>query len=92
MNITRESNKVSAEKWARYRYNLTTNLGENGKRLTGCKEYIQLSRKTAGEGMVLLENNGLLPFKQGTTVALFGIGSIDYVKGGGGREQQWCPV
>ena len=84
MNITRESNKVKTEKWARYKYNLTTNLGENGKRLTGCKEYIQLSRKTAGEGMVLLENNGLLPFKQGTTVALFGIGSIDYVKGGGG--------
>ena len=84
MNITRESNKVKTEKWARYKYNLTTNLGENGKRLTGCKEYIELSRKTAGEGMVLLENNGLLPLKQGTTVALFGIGSIDYVKGGGG--------
>lgn len=84
MNITRESNKVKPEKWARYKYNLTTNLGENGQRLTGCKEYIELSRKTAGEGMVLLENNGLLPLKQGTTVALFGIGSIDYVKGGGG--------
>ena len=84
MNITRETNKVIPEKWARYKYNLTTNLGENGERLTGSKAHIELSRKTATEGMVLLENNGTLPLKEGTTVALFGIGSIDYVPGGGG--------
>ena len=84
MNITRKANKVNAEKWSRYKYNLTTGIGENGKRLTGCKEHIALSRKLAGEGMVLLENNGLLPLKPNTMVALFGIGSIDYVKGGGG--------
>ena len=84
MNIMRNRNKVNEEKWARYKYSLTTNIGENNKRLTGCKEHIDLSRKVAGEGMVLLENNGLLPLKANTTVALFGIGSIDYVKGGGG--------
>lgn len=90
MNIMRKSNKIQAEKWARYKYNLTTNIGENGKRLTGCKEHIELSRKVAGEGMVLLENNGLLPLKENTAVALFGIGSIDYVKGGGGSGMVYC--
>ena len=84
MNITRESNINKAERWARYKYNLTTNLGENGERLTSSKEHIDLSRRTATEGMVLLENNGTLPLKEGTTVALFGIGSLDYVPGGGG--------
>ncbi len=90
MNIMREKNKVRAGKWARYQYNLTTGIGENGKRLTGCSEHIALSRKVAGEGMVLLENNGLLPLKNNITVALFGIGSIDYVKGGGGSGQVFC--
>ena len=84
MNIMQESSKVQAEKWARYRYNLTTNIGENGKRLTGCEEHIALSRKVAGEGMVLLENNGILPLKEGTTVALFGVGTLEYIQGGGG--------
>ncbi len=84
MNITRKANKVNAEKWARYKYNLTTGISENGKRLTGCEEHIELSRKVAGEGMVLLENNGLLPLKENTNVALFGIGSIEYIQGGGG--------
>ena len=84
MNITKEKNKVREQKWNRYRYNLTTNLGENGKRLSGCPEHIALSRKVAGEGMVLLENNGLLPLQDGTKVALFGIGTLEYVSGGGG--------
>ena len=90
MNITRECNKVKAEKWARYNYNLTTNIGENGTRVSGCKEHIELSRKVATEGMVLLENNGFLPIKENTTVALFGIGSIDYIKGGGGSGMVYC--
>ena len=90
MNIMRENNKVKAEKWVRYKYNLTTNIGHNNARLTGCKEHVELSRKVAGEGMVLLENNGLLPLKNNTTVALFGIGSIDYVKGGGGSGMVYC--
>ncbi len=84
MNIMRETSKVNPEKWARYKYNRTDNIGENKARITGCKEHILLSKKIASEGMVLLENNGLLPLNKGTTVALFGIGSLDYVKGGGG--------
>ncbi len=84
MKLVRENQKVNAERWARYKYNLTTNIGENGERLTGSKEHIELSREIANEGMVLLENNGLLPLKENTRVALFGIGSVDYVKIGGG--------
>ena len=84
MNIMRKNNKVQAEKWARYKYNLTTNMGENETRITGCKENIELSRKVASEGMVLLENNGLLPLKKDTTIALFGVGSLNYIQGGGG--------
>lgn len=84
MNILRPTEKVIPERWARHKYSLTSPLGKNGTRLTGCEAHIALSREIAGEGMVLLENNGLLPLKKGTTVALFGIGSIDYVKGGGG--------
>ncbi|MBQ7769181.1 MAG: glycoside hydrolase family 3 C-terminal domain-containing protein [Oscillospiraceae bacterium] len=82
MHIKRWDGKP--ERWARYKYNLTTNIGENGKRLTGCEEHIALSKAVAEEGMVLLENNGLLPLKEGTKVALFGVGSLDFVKGGGG--------
>ena len=84
MNILRNSEKVESERWARHKYSLTTPIGENGQRVTGCKEHIALSREIANEGMVLLENNGLLPLNKGSKVALFGIGSIDYVKGGGG--------
>jgi len=84
MKLMRPSTEVKPQKWARYAYNLTTPLGENNQRLTGCQAHIDLSRKVATEGMVLLENNGVLPLKDGTTVSLFGIGSLDYVKGGGG--------
>ena len=84
MNLMRPSAQVKPLKWARYAYNLTTPLGENGKYLTGSAEHIALSRRAATEGMVLLENNGTLPLKDGMTISLFGIGSLDYVKGGGG--------
>ena len=84
MNVRRTKEIVKGERWSRYLYNLTTNLGENGQRLTGCPEHIALSRKVAGEGMVLLENNGILPLQAGTTVALFGTGTMEYITGGGG--------
>lgn len=47
--------------------------------------HIELCRRAAAEGMVLLENrDNALPLRQGEAVALFGNGSVDYVKGGGG--------
>lgn len=84
MKLMRPSTEVKPQRWARYAYNLTTPMGKNNQRLTGCAEHIALSRKVATEGMVLLENNGVLPLKNGATVSLFGIGTLDYVKGGGG--------
>ena len=72
-------------KWRRILYQPNLPLGENGKRVTACPENIRLSKNAAKEGMVLLKNNnGLLPFARGTKLALFGIGTFDYVKGGGG--------
>ena len=72
------------EKWIRARYQ--PNLPLNGdRRATASPEHITLSRQAAQEGMVLLKNRGdLLPLAPGSRVALFGKGSFDYVKGGGG--------
>lgn len=73
------------EKWNRFYYQPCLVLGENGTRVTGCKEHIELSRQAAAEGMVLLKNEKrVLPFSKGQKLALFGKGTIDYVKGGGG--------
>ncbi len=72
-------------KWQRIRYSPATTLGKDGRRVTACDEHIALSREAACEGMVLLKNDEkLLPFAKGTKLALFGKGTVDYVKGGGG--------
>ncbi len=46
--------------------------------------HAELVRKAAPEGMVLLENNGVLPLKDVKTVALYGTGSYDFIAGGTG--------
>lgn len=72
-------------KWQRAFFQPNLPLGENGRRVTACKEHISLSKNAAKEGMVLLKNeNHFLPLSKGTRLALFGKGTIDYVKGGGG--------
>lgn len=72
------------EKWTRARFQPNISLKESG-RVTASKEHIQLSKEAAKEGMVLLKNEkNLLPLAEGTCIALFGKGSFDYVKGGGG--------
>ncbi len=72
-------------KWTRFQYLPVLPLGEDGRIVTGSKEHINLSRRVAGEGMVLLKNeNHTLPLRKGSKVALFGRASVDYVKGGGG--------
>ena len=78
------------EKWMRARFQ--PNLPLDGKnRVTACREHIALSRQAAQEGMVLLKNrNELLPLAPGARVALFGKGSFDYVKGGGGSGDVTC--
>ena len=58
---------------------------EAGRYVTASKEHIALSLEAATEGMVLLKNeNNILPLKNGSRITLFGRGSFDYVKGGGG--------
>ena len=72
-------------KWQRIRYMPATPLGSDGRRVTGSSEHINLSRRAATEGMVLLKNsNGLLPLPLGKRIAVFGKAQVDYVKGGGG--------
>jgi len=72
-------------KWQRIRFHPNLPLGADGQRVTASPEHIALSRRAAREGMVLLKNEGnLLPFSRGTKLALFGKGTFDYVKGGGG--------
>ena len=43
-------------KWQRSLYQPVLPLGKDGKRVTGSAEHIALSRKAAGEGMVLVKN------------------------------------
>ena len=43
-----------------------------------------VARRAAAEGMVLLENNGVLPFAKGAKLALFGAGARHTIKGGTG--------
>lgn len=72
-------------KWQRIRFQPNLPLGANGERVTASLEHRTLSKNTAKEGMVLLKNeSSVLPLAKGSKVALFGKGTFDYVKGGGG--------
>jgi len=72
-------------KWQRIKFQPNLPLGEHGQRVTACAEHIALSKNAAKEGMVLLKNEDqVLPLKKGARIALFGKGTFDYVKGGGG--------
>lgn len=72
-------------RWQRVQYQPNLPLGGDGMRVTSSKAHRELSKNAAKEGMVLLKNNEqILPLTKGSKVAIFGKGSIDYVKGGGG--------
>ena len=72
------------KKWTRALYQPNLPLSPAGY-VTASSAHIALSKQAAQEGMVLLKNNdSLLPLRSGSRVALFGKGSFDYVKGGGG--------
>ena len=48
------------------------------------KAHADLVHKATAEGLVLLENNGVLPFNGVKKVALYGTGSYDFIAGGTG--------
>ncbi len=80
------------DKYARFRYQPCIPLGEDGRCVTASKKHIDLSRRAATEGMVLLKNeNNALPLKKGEKIALFGKATIEYIKGGGGSGDVNCP-
>ena len=75
---------MTMKKWTRAWFQPNLPLTPGGF-VTASPAHLALSRQAAEEGMVLLKNNGgLLPLAAGARVALFGKGSFDYVKGGGG--------
>ncbi len=80
------------EKYARFRYQPCIPLGDDGRCVTASQKHIDLSRKAASEGMVLLKNeSNALPLAKGEKIALFGKATIDYIKGGGGSGDVHCP-
>ena len=79
-------------KWTRIQYHPNLPLGADGRKVTASPEHIALSKAAARAGMVLLKNeNAALPLRRGAKVALFGKGSYDYVKGGGGSGDVTVP-
>ena len=80
-----------SSRWNRLNFQPCLPLGKDGRRITGSKEHVDLARQAAAEGMVLLKNEGkILPLAKGAKVALFGKGTADYVKGGGGSGDVTC--
>mgnify|MGYP003330377973 CR=1 FL=1 len=57
-----------------YQYNNNPDLKSNAL----------LSKKAATEGIVLLKNKSVLPFKNSKNVALLGVTSYDFISGGTG--------
>lgn len=80
------------ERWVRERFLPNKPLRADGSRVTASAEHIRISKEAAMEGMVLLKNDGgVLPLAKGSKVALFGKGTFDYVRGGGGSGFVNCP-
>ena len=78
-------------KWTRARYLVNLPLYEGKPKVTASREHLELARRAAREGMVLLKNNDqVLPLQGGCRLALFGKGVFDYVKGGGGSGDVTC--
>ncbi len=77
------------QKWARLLYQPGIPL-YGDTRVTGSREHIDISKRAADEGIVLLKNEGILPLSDNSRIALFGKASVEYVKGGGGSGDVYC--
>ena len=65
---------VRTPRFAGYKYSDKPDLGAHAV----------VARKAAQEGLVLLENNGVLPFEGVKDIALYGTGAYDFIAGGTG--------
>ena len=75
-------------KWLRHLYQPCKGAGVDGRMVSGSREHIELSRRAAGEGIVLLKNeNAVLPIAPGKKVVLLGKAGEEYIKGGGGSGE-----
>ena len=77
-------------RFGRYIYQPVSYMGRGGKRITGCKEHVALSKTIATEGTVLLKNDGILPLSKGIRIVPFGRGYGDFILGGGGSGVVYC--
>ena len=65
---------VRTPRFAKYKYSNNPDLAAHAK----------IVRAATPEGLVLLENKGALPIKDAKKIALYGIGSYDFIAGGTG--------
>ena len=78
-------------KWLRLQYLPCVGLGEDTRRISGCREHVALSHQAAAEGIVLLKNDhALLPLPRGRKLVLLGKAGEEYIKGGGGSGEVSC--
>ena len=78
-------------KWLRLQYLPCVGLGEDARRISGCREHVALSHQAAAEGIVLLKNDhALLPLPRGRKLVLLGKAGEEYIKGGGGSGEVSC--
>ena len=78
-------------KWLRLQYLPCVGLGEDTRRISGCREHVALSHQAAAEGIVLLKNDhALLPLPWGRKLVLLGKAGEEYIKGGGGSGEVSC--
>ena len=72
------------ERFTRYNCQPVLPMGKNGRLITGSAAHLNLVKKAATEGTVLLKNDGTLPLSKSDRVCLFGRGVGDFLFGGGG--------
>ena len=72
------------ERFGRYLYQPVLPLGRDRRKITASKKHLELAKKIAAEGTVLLKNDGTLPLEKGSRICLFGRGTGEFLFGGGG--------